>query len=351
MARRPSKKKMRQQAFTLTVVLLIIVALLLVALAALAFGNEALYHEIMGFLFPDGNTPTTTQPKYEIPTPEGSVAVYFIDVGQADATLIVAPTGEKMLIDAGKELYSNYPDADNYFSEHGITELDYLVFTHYDYDHIGSGSAILELCQVDNVIYYDYEPESATGKNLVTAIESEPDCNRINPQRGYTFTMGGIFFEILSEKTTEDNLDSNENENSVCLMMTYGDTKFLFTGDAEVEREEELIGNYGSALDADVFQAGHHGAANANTEAFMDLVTPDYAIFSCGTGNSYGHPTAEAMDHIDDHAETILRTDLQGTIILYTDGTAITYTVEKSGTASTWINSRELFSSSLFMAA
>lgn len=262
---------------------------------------------------------------------DGQVAVYYMDIGQGDATLIVAPTGEKMLIDAGKSQHPSYEvDTDDLFSEYGIDELDYFVITHYDYDHIGSGKNVLDQCEVKNILAYDYEPTSATGQKLQTAFAEEKGAALLSPERGYTFTMGGVHFEVLSEKITEANRDkSNENDNSICLMMTYGDTKFLFTGDGEEDREEELIENYGKKLDADVFQAGHHGAKNANTKEFLDLVTPDCTVFSCGEGNKYNHPTEDALDHVDDHSEYILRTDRHGTVLITSNGKKINYQTEK----------------------
>ncbi len=290
------------------------------------------------------------QSNIEVPIPDGAVRVTFLDVGQGDATLIETSTGERMLIDAGKELRSQYTDADDRISEMGITTLDYFVITHYDYDHIGSASKILELCEVKNVLTYDYEPESATGKTLVSNIEKE-NANVIYPEKGYSFTMGSVHFEVISSCITEENRYSDENENSLCILMTYGETKFLFTGDAETKREAELVSDYKSKLDVDVFQAGHHGSETSNSTALLAYATPDYAIFSCGEGNSYGHPTAGAMDRIDDHAKTIFRTDLNGTVTLITDGTTITYEVEKGSVITTWIGWETIYKRRLAYAA
>lgn len=264
------------------------------------------------------------EPEPEITIPEGSASVHYIDVGQGDATLIVAPTGETMLIDAGER-----GDAAEYLEKLKIKTLDYLVFTHYDFDHIGGGDDVLELCEVKNVLASDYTPHNKTGKTLITLIEDE-GANFIHPDKGYTISLGDIQFEVLTKALTESNKHSDENENSIIMMMTFGANKFLFTGDAENEREEEIIESYGKKLNADVYKAGHHGADNASSAELMALVTPDYGVYSCGVGNKYDHPRQGAIDRVAKYAKTILRTDLYGDILITSDGEAITYKTEKT---------------------
>jgi len=264
------------------------------------------------------------EPEPEITIPEGSAVVHYIDVGQGDATLIVAPTGETMLIDAGER-----GEAAEYLEKHKIETLDYLVFTHYDFDHIGGGDEVLELCEVKNVLASDYEPHNKTGKTLHTLIEDE-GANFLHPDKGDTFTLGDIQFEVLTKALTESNKHSDENENSIIMMMTFGETKFLFTGDAEKKREAEIIDSYGKKLDADVYKAGHHGADNASSAELMALVTPDYGVFSCGVGNKYDHPRQGAVDRVAKYAKTILRTDLHGDVLITSDGEALAYQTEKT---------------------
>lgn len=266
------------------------------------------------------------EPEPAVTNPDGTAVVHYIDVGQGDATLIVSPTGETMLIDAGER-----GDAADYLKKLNIKTLDYLVFTHYDFDHIGGGDDVLELCEVKNVLASDYEPHNKTGKTLITLIEEE-GANFIHPDKGETFSLGEIQMEVLTKALTSDTKHSDENENSIVMMMTFGANKFLFTGDAEKERESEIIESYGKKLDSDVYKAGHHGADNASSAELMKLVTPDYGVFSCGVGNKYDHPRQGAIDRVAKYAETILRTDLHGDILITTDGEAITYETEKTTT-------------------
>ena len=259
--------------------------------------------------------------------PDGTVAVYYIDVGQGDATLIVAPNGEKFLIDAGEDEM-----AVEYLKKYNITRLDYVMFTHYDSDHIGGGDEVLEYCEVKNVIKPNCTPHNKMGQNLLLDVEAE-GSNVIHPEPGDILQMGDVKLEFLTSST---DLPSDSNEKSLCMMLTFGKNKFLFTGDAEKEREAEMIENYGKKLDADVYKAGHHGADNASGTDFMKLVTPEYAIFSCGTGNKYGHPTPGAVDRIDDYTNLLFRTDTMGTVTFMSDGENITYEVEKGTAPTAW---------------
>ena len=276
-----------------------------------------------------GNQPATTsavitdQDGESVVIPGGTAAVHYIDVGQGDATLIVAPTGETMLIDAGER-----KEAATYLEKLKIKKLDYLVFTHYDFDHIGGGDDILALCDVKNVIASDYEPHNKTGKNLITLIEEE-GANFIHPDKGDTFMLGDVKIEVLTRALTEANKESDENDNSIILMMTFGANKFLFTGDAEDKRESEIISSYGKKLDADVYKAGHHGADNASSAELMALVTPDYGVFSCGEGNSYGHPRKGALERVAAYARVILRTDHHGDIVITSSGVDLVYKTQK----------------------
>lgn len=262
----------------------------------------------------------------EIPIPEGSVAVYYIDVGQGDAALIVAPTGETMLIDAGID-----DAAANFLIQHNYQTLDYAVFTHFDSDHIGGGDEVLEALEVKNILTPDYEPDGKLAQALLEDIEAE-GATRLVPGQSMKIALGEVSFEILSDSEI---VDEGKNDDSIVMLMTFGKTKFMFSGDAEKKRETQVLADYGNKIDADVMKAGHHGASNANNKDFVDAVTPDIVVISCGEGNKYGHPREDALDRLDDHAETILRTDLHGTVTLFSDGETITYETEKNPAATT----------------
>lgn len=333
MATKKNKKKKKYSKqeikIALTVLLVIVVLLTAVTIAAylapslrnIAVIDEwmTIFEEAFGITPPD-NTPTVI--------PDGTVAIYYIDVGQGDSTLIIAPNGETFLIDAGEDEM-----AADYLEKNGIKKIDYFLLTHYDLDHIGGADEVLELCEVETVIKPNCTPHNKTGQNLLGDFEDE-GSSVMHPEVGDKITMGDVTIEFL---VSSSDLPDDSNEKSICIMLTFGQNKFLFTGDAEVEREAEMIENYGKKLDADVYKAGHHGANNASGAELMALVTPEYAIFSCGEGNKYGHPTAGAIDRIDDYTSNLYRTDTMGTVIFYSDGVNITCTVEKGEAPTAWV--------------
>lgn len=281
-----------------------------------------------------GQTPATTpqqdtdsgSPGGEIPTPSGMVRVHYIDVGQGDASLIVAPNGQTMLIDAGE----NNKKAAAYLKTMGISTIDYLVFTHFDSDHIGGGVSVLEATEVKNVLTPDPERSKSnqTIQKLMTAIKNE-GSNLIHPEFGDSYKMGDLDAKVLSSSQI---IDNGANDDSIILLLSFGENTFLFSGDAEKKREQMTVDACINELDADVFQAGHHGASNANNDFFLKKVTPEIVVISCGLNNKYGHPTAAALDRFDDYTDRIYRTDLMGTIIIYSDGHDLTVTQEKAVT-------------------
>ncbi len=291
MANRRKRKSLKSTLFL--VVLLIIVA-------GLYYGYEYYQKNIKD----DG-----------IIIPDGTVQVHYIDVGQGDSALIVAPNGETLLIDAGED-----GDAAEYLEEKKISVIDYMVVTHYDSDHIGGADEVLELAEVKTVIRPDYDHGTKMYQNLLALIDEE-GSEEVFPTLGMTVALGDLSMKILSSEKTY----SDSNDNSIVLMLTFGKNKFLFSGDAEKKRESEVLDAWSKEeLDADVFKAGHHGASNANNEDFLAAVTPSIVVVSCGKGNDYGHPTNAALERFKVHTDKILRTDLVGTIILSSDGEKIT---------------------------
>ena len=119
----------------------------------------------------------------------------------------------------------------------------------------------------------------------------------------------------------------------IVVRIEYGDTSFLFTGDAEWDSEHDMI-DVGVDLSADVLKVGHHGSDTSSSYVFLREVMPRYAVISVGEGNSYGHPAEETLSRLSDVGAEIYRTDLHGTIICRSDGQNITFQTEKSSSGS-----------------
>lgn len=242
--------------------------------------------------------------------------VHFLDIGQGDSTLITC--GEhSMLVDAGNN--SKGTAIQDTLQYQGITELDYVVGTHPDADHIGGLDVIITKFPSGALLMPDYEKDTKTYEEVIRAA-SYRHLKIIHPKAGTTYQLGDASFTILGPIKKY----SNANDNSICFLLQHGDNRFLFTGDAEEEAEADMLAG---AIDisADVYKVPHHGSRTATSEAFFQKVRPVYAVISCGQDNSYGHPHAEVLNRLRSSAVQMFRTDDQGTITATSDGRNITF--------------------------
>ena len=242
--------------------------------------------------------------------------VHFIDVGQADCTLIKC-NGCTMLIDTG--LDDQGTKIQNYLKKQGIDRLDYLILTHSDIDHIGSADVIMTKFDIGTIFMSDFEKETKTYKNLLKLIE-ENDIRYLSPAVGNVYAFGSASFQILAPNDAYD----KPNNTSIAFLLTHGENTFLFTGDAEKEAEFDMLNN-GLNLAADVLHAGHRGSRTSNTQEFVDAVMPRYAVISCGEDNAFGLPDAEVLNRFREKEMMVYRTDEQGTIVAVSNGEKITF--------------------------
>ncbi len=260
-------------------------------------------------------------PEAEITPVSGKeVQIHFIDVGQGDAALIRTTSGD-ILIDAGDNSAEDALKA--YLDKYRVDDLAYVVFTHPDADHIGGADVVLENYDVERVIRPDVEVNTKVNTTMVDLIKAE-GCEDIHPDVGDTFTVGEVKFTVLAPKGDKY---SSRNDYSVVLRMDYGETSILFTGDAEAASEQEMLEKFGNKegglLDCDIIKVGHHGSDSSSGEDFIDAVTPELAIISCGMGNKYNHPDGEIVDRYGRRDVTVRRTDLEGSIVFSTNGEEI----------------------------
>ena len=248
------------------------------------------------------------------------LVAHFLDVGQGDANFIELPNGETMLIDAG--IASTGDDIVEYIENLGYDTIDYVVSTHPHTDHIGGMAEVIEAFDVDAIYMPKAVSTSKTYENLLETIQD----------KGLSIKTGKSGVEVLDE----DDLDivmvapssddySNLNNYSIVLKITYGDVSFLYTGDAEEESLEEIT----SDIEADVLKVGHHGSDTSTSKSFLEKVNPKYAVISVGEKNSYGHPAASTIELLQEYTNNIYRTDLNGTVVISTDGVNINVETER----------------------
>ena len=253
-------------------------------------------------------------------------AVHYIDVGQGDAALVVCD-GKTMLIDGGKPRASSI--IYTYLKNLNIDYLDYIVASHADDDHIGGLSAPLAKMKVGNVLAPETEADTRSYESLKNK-SAEQGLTITHPKAGEHLAFGSSDIAFYGP-ITED--DSDRNNGSIVMKITYGETSFLFTGDAEREEEQQIL-NAGFDLSATVLKVGHHGSKNSTTYPFLRAIMPKYAVISVGE-NSYGHPTEDTLSRLRDAGAKVYRTDMQGDIIAASDGKTVTITTKKNGDIAT----------------
>lgn len=267
-------------------------------------------------------TEPATEPPTEAPTQAAASGfkVYFLDVGQADAALVICD-GKTMLIDGGNSADSNL--IYSVLKRRGVTHLDYIIASHAHEDHVGGLSGALQYATVDTVYCPVTSYNSNAFRNFSNAVQKQGKQITV-PASGTTFYLGSAKCSILAVNTGYD-----ANNTSIVLRIVYGSTSFLFTGDAEREVEQILL-NRGVTLKSTVLKVGHHGSYTSSSYAFLRSVMPQYAVISCGKGNSYGHPHDEVLSRLHDADIFTFRTDLQGDIVCTSNGRTVKFSVDRN---------------------
>jgi competence protein ComEC len=248
--------------------------------------------------------------------PDGNLHIVFMDVGQGDATFIQTPSGRQILIDGG--LYpSVLNDRLGQQMPFWDKEIDILIATHPDADHVSGLVGVFERYRVGRLITDgSVAGESEVYDAVLAAALAE---TAVHPTIAGEIILieDGIRLEVLHPGSARN--DENRNENSVSMRLTFGEFSYLFTGDAEQQAERQML-QRGQPLQALVLKAGHHGSRTSSTLSFLQAVQPQIIIISAGAENRFGHPHQEMLDRAAAVGAAVLRTDELGTIELVTDG-------------------------------
>ena len=247
------------------------------------------------------------------------LCVVFFDVGQGDATFIQTPTGEQILIDGGR--------GSAVLRELGHTmsfwdrDLDLVVITHPDVDHIGGLIDVFKRYQVAAVARTENESDTQAWKELERLITEEQAVIDM-ARRGQQHYFGpDVVLETLFPD--RDMSDSESNTASIVMQLTYGETAFLFTGDAPKSVEEYLVLVEGEALRSEVLKVGHHGSRTSTAELFLNEVQPSHAVISASTDNQYGHPHVEVTDALFNARVNTYSTAEAGSVVMWSDGKTV----------------------------
>lgn len=258
------------------------------------------------------------------PTENGNLKVHFIDVGQADATLFSYNNEDEnysILFDTGDW---QGDEVVPYLQEQNISHLDLVIISHPDADHIGQLADVIENIQVDEVWMSGNESTSQTYLDAMEAILDQ-DITYQEPRTGEEYTIGPLDIEVLFPES----ISGKSNEESVSIRLGYNEVTFVLTGDAGKQEELEMIKTTES-LNSTVLHLGHHGSDTSTDADFLRKVNPELAIYSAGQDNSYSHPSEEVIRLLNNEDIEWYGTDVNGTIIIETDGQDYFVQIERS---------------------
>ena len=238
--------------------------------------------------------------------------VSYLDVGEGDCTLIQTPQGHSVLIDTGLGVMQSR--VTGYLAQQNVKKIDYLILTHLHEDHAGGLEGILAYLPVENLIVPNLSNQQLE-ESSVFQLAKLHDTKLSLCQKNTRLTLGEAHVDFLHDGANPEN---RENV-SIILMLEYKMQRFLFTGDCDTQQEKQLLGD-NFTLDCDVLKVGHHGSESSTSLPFLHSATPELAVISVGTPNSYGHPAEDTLERLDQFAHTVLRTDVYGNIRIETDG-------------------------------
>lgn len=244
---------------------------------------------------------------------EQHLRVDFYDVGKADAILITLPNGQRILIDAatndeGKDLVKR-------FKKEGIASIDLMIITHFDKDHVGGADKIVEDLAVASVLMPVYDKDSKQYTQFIEALQKSGSTQVTHMETGkeMAFEAGGASFTVTSAHRAYYGTDE-ENDFSLVMRMTYGDTKFLFAGDAEEARQLEILEE--GSVDCDVLKTPYHGRLTDASAAFIAAASPKIAFVT----DSDDEPASEMVLAMLEEAGAQVYSARNGDLTVVSDG-------------------------------
>lgn len=241
------------------------------------------------------------------------LSVHIIDVGQGDCILIKTPENKNILVDGGDE--NSYKIIKSYLKLNKVKNIDMIIVTHFDRDHIGSLDEIINNFDVNKIYAPNQIGNSTPYSNLISA------CKNKNLKFDYLTKNDSIKIDsnIKLDILSPSYIQENSNANSIVFNLKYFDMDFLFTGDSEETNEIDMVNSY-NLDDIDFLKISHHGSSSSSSENFIKEVSPSIAAISCGYKNQYGHPHQSTLDTLNKYNVKSIRTDVNGDLVFYSDG-------------------------------
>lgn len=252
---------------------------------------------------------------------KGNLQVSFLNIGQGDAIFIETPNKVQTIIDTGPngEVVKALESKISFFD----TKIDLVILTHPDLDHIGGTVDLSNSYDIGKIIY-----ATSSKQNEFTEAINQLPIEKKEVKEGDVIMLDAeknIYLEILHPEVDYVSVDSNDQ--SIVAKLVYGNTCFIFTGDASKEVEMKIVKKYQNEIRCDVLKVGHHGSHTSSEEKFIGFVLPKFAIISSGKDNKFGHPHQETLETFKKFNSEIINTAESGTINFFSDGKEISLTI------------------------
>jgi beta-lactamase superfamily II metal-dependent hydrolase len=271
--------------------------------------------------------PVDSAPQATLAPGVGGLQVAFLDVGQGESILIRAPNGQTMLIDGGRTIEMADQVILPQLKAWGAQQVDVMVVTHPDADHISGLVGVLEKLPVALVALTGDQHATQIYERLLLNIRDK-NIKALKVRTGTTIPFDpAVKLEVLGP---DDDLvnQPNTNDGSIVIKLTYGQTSFLLTGDAEFAENLSIL-RRGADVRSTVLKLGHHGSSSSTDENWLRAVQPQLGIISSGKDNPYGHPHVEVIRALNKLNIPHIRTDEHGTITIASDGSQMRVTSQR----------------------
>jgi len=255
-----------------------------------------------------------------------NLKIHFIDVGQGDSILIEEAGGKNILVDGGDRADKTTAAIINYLKNQKVEKLDYIISTHPHADHIGGLVDIIDSFEVGTVLDSGKIHTSKTYENYLIKIDQE-NIDFKTPRQGDKIKIGESELIFLHPDHKLENYDLNNS--SLVFVLKFGEQNFLFTGDIEEKVERELLAE-NPKLKVNLIKVPHHGSKTSSSVNWIKNLDPDLAVIQVGTANQYGHPASDVVELYQKLDARVFRNDLNGNIVVTTDGRNYTVRVDKT---------------------
>lgn len=257
------------------------------------------------------------RPATASPPPQGTLVVNFVDIGQGDG-ILVQSGGENYVIDGGKPQAG--PEMVDFLRSRGVKTVDGMVVSNPDADHIGGLIDVVDAFPVESFYLSGDDKGTATFNALLQSIGREvrqDGARTIEARTGQVYDWGGTRADVIAPPSDAEGgfLSEETNDNSVGILLTFGEARVLLAGDAE-EKEEEYMASGPYAGPLTVLKVNHHGSNTSTTPALLNAFPPEIAVIQVGEDNSYGHPTPQTLDRLNRVGAKVFRNDEHGDVVV-----------------------------------